>query len=64
MIMKCRWMLGPTGIGVRGDKKVYMEKIGDINARRVRDAILEGVNIRQAKQGPSFFFTLSPNTLK
>ena len=33
-----------------------MEKIGDINARRVRDAILAGVNIRQAKQGPSFFF--------
>ena len=49
MIRNCRWDLVPRAIGVRGSKKAYMEKIGEINARRGRDAILEGVNIRQAK---------------
>ena len=53
--------IGPYGDWCNTAKKVYTEMFGQRNARRVREAILEGANIRQAKQGPSF---LSPNTLK
>ena len=57
IMRKCEGVFVPTAIAVRRRKEVYMNKISDINARRVRDAILEGTNIRQAKQarGPSFF---------
>ena len=45
----------PYGDWCNTAKKVYTEKFGQRNARRVREAILEGANIRQAKQGLSFY---------
>lgn len=54
MLIKWEWVFVPRAIAVRRRKEVYMNKMGDINARRVRDAILKGTIIRQAKQGPSF----------
>ena len=55
MLTDCKWIFVPTAIAVRGRKKVYMEKIGEINARRVRDAILEGGEYSPSKTKSIFY---------
>ena len=63
MLTKCEGVFVPRAIAVRRRKEVYTNKMCDINARRVRDAILEGKYKYPPSKTRSIFFSQG-NTLR